>query len=170
MQAFCQVSLEAAQPGFDTCSHTSWTCCGASQIVFAAFQRTVWHWGLNLCGLMIFLNFHYLPVLLFWNNSFFRILCMCVCTEWGKQLCSVWPGCWSGSVEVLQLCWWSATPGNLVWLLTVTFCSTTASATGFKPYFWQNFFLNLPGRWRWRALSWGGDRLICAELLTDSLK
>lgn len=138
MQAFGQVSLEAEQAGY---CHIATLLEHAVEFpkVFATFWRTVWHGRLNPCGLMIFLHFHYLPVLL-WNNSYFRIVCARVCTEWGRQLCSVWPGCWSCSVDVLQLCWWSAAPGNPVWLLTVTFCSTTPSTTGFKLYFWQFFF------------------------------
>lgn len=165
MPAFFQVCLAAAQAGF----HMSAILLehAAEFPSLCNFPRSSVTRGTESAWLN---HFSQVSLSSYSEITHFLGLHVCVCTEWGRQLCLVWPGCWRCSVEVLQPCWWSAAPGSVVWPLTVTFCFTTPSTTGFTMYFWQNLFSKLPGRWWWCALSSGGDPLVCAELLTGSLK
>jgi len=117
---------------------------------------------------MIFVNLRCLEMKLI----HFLELYMCVCMEWGRWLYVQSDltdenqlYCGSSAAMLVQCCIWKS---GVTFKIASYF--SVICTHGFEPYFWQNLLVMVPGRPRSCAVSPGGDDLICAKLVINSLK
>lgn len=177
MVSWCLCFYSSLLPGlsrsstgwFHSDSHTSWTCCGFPNNL-CNFPKNSVTWGTESVWLNDFSQLSLSSCSSTLKQLIFRIPCVCV------RVHRVGKAALFSLTWLLKLCCGSSA-AFLVKCCTLKTCVTCSFLFHHSFYHWLQTILlaiffssKLPGRWRWCALSSGGDHLISAELLTDSLK